>query len=181
VRRLEVLTVGLICCVVISLIVNVVVLMDNQRLRRSYDELYRSYDELDQTYLSTVTPTKISPPISKLEAIYIALEYGGWNETMLKGMEITATLYYMKFDPGYIEYRGAERICHGGVEALYQVTEPVSDYSPVRVEMWYGNVTYRYMWEVVVEQVGPFKSIPPPGLYCVDAATGEVVTYPFLL
>jgi len=169
VRRLEVLTVGLICGVVISLIVNVVILMENQRLRRSYDELYRSYDELYQTYLSTITPTKISPPISKLEAIYIALEYGGWNETTLKGMEVTATLYYMKF------YNSTEKREYG-YEVLYQVTEPVSDYSPVRI----GDVTYRYIWMVVVEQVGRAISIPPPGLYNVDAATGEVITYPFL-
>jgi len=171
-RRLEALTLGLICSVIVLLIINVVVLMENQELRRSYDEL-------QQTYFSTITPTTISPPISKPEAIYIALEYGRWNETTLEGMETTANLYYMKFDPGYIEYRGAERICHGGVEVVCQVTEPVSDYSPVRVEMWYGNVTYRYIWTVVVrslyEIVHHIISIPPPGLYYVDAATGEII------
>jgi len=172
VRRLEALTVGFICSVIVLLIINVVVLIENQELRRSYYEL-------QQTYLSTITPAKISPPISKSEAIHMALEYGRWNETTLKGMVATANLCYMKFDPGYIEYRGSERICHGGVEVLWQVTEPVSDYSPVSVEMWYGNVTYRYVWTVVVrsfyEIVHHIFSIPPPGLYYVDAATGEII------
>ena len=94
-------------------------------------------------------------------------------------MVATATLCYIKFDPGYIEHRGAEHIHHGGVAVLYQVKEPVSDYSPVRVEMWYGNVTYRYVWVVVVrplyEIVHHIISIPPSGLYYVDAATGEVI------
>lgn len=178
VRRLEVLTVGLVCGVVVSSIVNVVVLMENQKLHRLYDEVY-------QTYLSTIAPTTISPPISKPEAIHIALEYGGWNETTLKDMLATATLYYVKFDPRYVEYRGAERILHGGVEKLYRVTEPVSDYSPVRVEMWYGNVTYRYVWVVGImplyEIVHHVLSVPPSGLYYVDAATGEVVWTPLLL
>ena len=157
VRRLEVLTVGLLCVVGVSLIVNVVVLMENQELRRLYDELY-------QTSLSTT----ISPPISKSEAVHIALEYGGWNETTLKDMVVTARLEYSKF------YNSTKERSY---EHLYDVTDPVSDYSPVRI----GDVTYRYVWVVVVHQVGPIRSIPPPGLYYVDAAAGEVIpTSPFL-
>lgn len=153
VRRLEVLTVGLICGVVVSLIVNVVVLMESQKLRRLYDQVY-------QAYLSTIVPTTISPPISKPEAIHLALEYGRWNETTLKDMVVGATLYYMKF-------------WRKGLEGLYEVAEPVSDYSPVRID----DVTYRYVWVVSTRRVGPVQSAPPPGyaLYYVDAATGEVI------
>ena len=165
---------SLICGMVVSLIVNIIVLMENQELRRSYDESY-------QTYLSSfLINLSFSPPILKCKAIHIALEYGRWNEATLKGMEVTASLCYMKFDPGYIEYRGGEYVCHGGVEVLYEVTEPVSDYSPVCVEMWYGNVTYQYVWIVIVSQAGKDKSIPPPGLYYVDSATSEVIPYPLM-
>ena len=153
VKRLEVLTVVLICGVVVSLIVNVVVLMENQKLRRLYDQVY-------QAYLSTIAPTTISPPISKPEAIHLALEYGRWNETTLKDVVVGAHLHYVKF-------------FYNGHEWLYEVTEPVSDYSPVRID----DVTYRYVWVVGTQRVGPVMSIPPPGytLYYVDAATGEVI------
>jgi hypothetical protein len=144
-RLLEALTVGLICGLVVSLIVNVFVLKENQELRR----------------LSTA----ISPPISKSDAIRTSLEYGRWDETTLKDMVADATLSYSKF---YNSTGG------WGYEPLYDITEHVSDYSPLHI----GVVTYRYVWVVVVRQTGRFRTIPPPGLYYVDAATGEVIPHP---
>jgi len=150
------------------------------RLSSEYENLTRSYDELCRIYLSTIAPTTISPPISKSQAIHIALEYGRWNETTLKDMVATATLQYMKFEPIREIYEGdiTWRL-EGGIEFLYCVTEPVSDYSPVHVEMSFGNVTYRYIWAVYVRALSEFVnnmfSIPPSGLYYVDAATGEVI------
>lgn len=138
----------------VSLIVNV-------GLRRSYDELYHKYISL------FMSPISNSPPIPMSKAISIALNFGGWNESSLKGMEVNTTLYYMKI---YITSK------ESGFEIIYPVTEPLSDYSQVRI----GDMTYRYIWVVIVQLAGPGKSIPPPGYYLVDAATGEVISIPFL-
>jgi hypothetical protein len=189
---------------VASLILNAVMLLDDRDLRlskdeleegytgleNSFDELKASLDELNRTYCelnSTYWELGInysdlefkysdleerflglfddpfSPPVSKLQAIDIALEHGGWNSSNLREKVVTAGLWYMRF--------WAEDVSVVVVELPHEVEEPVSDYSPV-VE---GNVTYRYVWHVVVEKAGPIKGIPPPGLYYVDAGTGEIV------
>jgi hypothetical protein len=191
------LKVVLIFGLIVSLIVNAVVLWDNRELRlskeevgesytdleNSFDELKASLDGLNSTYCelnSTYRELSIkysdleksylglfddplSPPVSKLQAIDIALEHGRWNSSNLRGKVVTAGLWYMRF--------WAEDVSVVVVEVPHEVEEPVSDYSPV-VE---GDVTYRYVWHVVVEKAGPIKGIPPPGLYYVDAATGEIV------
>jgi hypothetical protein len=191
------LKVVLIFGLIVSLIVNAVVLWDNRELRlskeevgesytdleNSFDELKASLDGLNSTYCELNSTYRelgikysdleksylglfddpLSPPVSKLQAIDIALEHGGWNSSNLRGKVVTAGLWYMRF--------WAEDVSVVVVEVPHEVEEPVSDYSPV-VE---GDVTYRYVWHVVVEKAGPIKGIPPPGLYYVDAATGEIV------
>lgn len=107
----------------------------------------------------------LSPPISKSQAISTALKYGGWNETNLKDMEVTTALYYVKF------YSTAEMRCF---EVLHKIAGPVLSYSPVCV----GNATYRYVWIIVIQQLGPIKSIPPAGYYMVDAVIGEITPFP---
>ena len=157
--RIPVSSLGVIilCGLAASLIVNAVVLTEIQGLRLSYDELRRSYEELS---LSVV----LQPPISKSQAIDIAIGYGGWNETTLKGMEVTATLCYARLFDETVNGR------RYGYEVLYRVTEPVSDYGQVRV----GNETYGYVWLVIVDESfyyvsdGPFRCI-------IDAETGEVL------
>jgi hypothetical protein len=52
------------------------------------------------------------------------------------------------------------------------LTELVTDYSPVHTT----DAVYRYIWVITFVQSGPDVSIPPPGLYYIDAATGENVT-----
>jgi hypothetical protein len=189
---------------VASLIFNAVVLLDDYRLRlskdeleegytgleNSFDELKASLDELNSTYCELNSTYRelginysnlefkysdlegsylglfddpLSPPVSKLQAIDIALEHGGWNSSNLRGKVVTAGLWYRRF--------WAEDVSVVVVEVPHEVEEPVSDYSPV-VE---GDVTYRYVWYVVVEKAGSVRSIDPPGLYYVDAATGEIV------
>jgi hypothetical protein len=189
---------------VASLIFNAVVLLDDYRLRlskdeleegytsleNSFDELKASLDELNSTYCELNSTYRelginysnlefkysdlegsylglfddpLSPPVSKLQAIDITLEHGGWNSSNLRGKVITAGLWYRGF--------WAEDVSVVRVELPHKVEEPVSDYSPV-VE---GDVTYRYVWHVVVEKAGSVRSIDPPGLYYVDAATGEIV------
>jgi hypothetical protein len=58
-----------------------------------------------------------------------------------------------------------------GFDLLYPVTHSVMDWSPQQI----NNVTYRYVWTIIVEYSGPSFSIPPPGYYYVDAATAELV------
>lgn len=146
----------------ISLIVNAVVLMDDYRLRLSIGELERKYSDLEGSF-QALFDDPLSPPVSKLQAIDIALEKGGWNGSDLRGMVVTAGLKYVRFwvDDG------------SGGEVLREVREPVPDFSPV----FEGDTTYRYVWYVVVRRAGPGIEIPPPGLYVVDAATGEIVPW----
>ncbi len=131
-------------------------------LRSSFDELNRSYGELYGTYLS-VFPSNdsLKPPVSKLEAVIIALEHGKWNATTLIGYDVSVRLIYSKFQ----YWRGGM-----GYELLHYVTEPVSDYSAVQVD----DTIYRYLWYVIVNHIGR-GSIPPPGDYLIDAATGEII------
>ena len=145
-----VLAIGL----VVSLIVNVLTLIE---MRHSYDMLYQKYISL---FLS---PISNSPPISISKAISIALNYGKWNETSLKGMDLNATLYYVKIHIAPNEH---------GFEILYPVTEPMTNYNQVRI----GDVTYQYVWVVSVQFAGRF-SIPPPGYYIIDAVTGELIRF----
>jgi hypothetical protein len=132
-------------------------------LNRTYWELGIKYSDLEGSYLA-LFDDPFSPPVSKLQAILIALKHGGWNSSNLRGMAVTASLKYIYF-------RVAEKEYEAGI--LHEVMEPVSDYSPV-VE---GDVTYRYAWFVNVEKAGPRWSMPWPELYVVDAATGEIVTW----
>jgi len=174
-----------------SLIVNAVVLWENHELRLSREELERDYSDLYASFVelrassddlnNTIQGMKVKyseleasflglfddplrPPVSKLQAILISFEHGGWNSSNLVGMRVFARLEYMHFwatDDG------------SGGEVLHEVKEPVSNYSPVVV----GDSTYRYVWYVDVDRVGPAHSAPPPGLYIVDAATGEIVSW----
>ena len=147
---------------VASLVVNAVVLLDDYRLRLSKGELEQEYSDLEGSFLA-LFDDPLSPPVSKLQAINIALEHGGWDSSNLGGMVVTASLRYVRFwvDDG------------SGGEVLHEVVEPVSDYSPV----FEGDTTHRYVWYVTVRRAGPGITIPPSGLYVVDAATGELVPW----
>ena len=112
----------------------------------------------------TPTPAynyNFSPPISMYHALLIALESGGWNATSLSDMTVRVSLEYMEFtNSSWLT----------GSLVLHDVTQPAKDYSPVQVD----STTYRYIWDIVVENnVG--LQMPPPGLYYVDVATGEIV------
>jgi DNA-binding transcriptional ArsR family regulator len=62
----------------------------------NYSRLSRNFTQIKEEYLSTIAPTAISPPISKLEAIHLALEHDGWNKTTLEGMLVNAKLCYVE-------------------------------------------------------------------------------------
>lgn len=152
------LAVGFLLGVVASVIVNGVAYTRIQELRR---------------FSEPVT----EPPISKSQAIDIALEYGGWNETTLESMEVEATLDYIMFQNTSIVWKGSEGILTGGIHVLHQVSGQVLSYKTMRI----GDAIFRYVWTVIVSEQGPTKSIPPPGYYYVDAVTGEVTSYDDLI
>jgi hypothetical protein len=128
------------------------------QLNRTYNELNKSFDELNRTYLSHM------PAISKRLATQIALDHGGWDETKLQGMEVSADLYYVRF------LRDSEWPYGWGYQVLEPVNKTLTNYDAVTI----GNSTYRYVWIVIVREA-EVRSIPPPGYYFIDAATGEIL------
>ena len=125
-----------------------------QQSNDPYSQAY--YEEFNKT----PTPAynyNFSPPISMYHALLIALESGGWNATSLSDMTVRVSIEYMEFtNSSWLK----------GSQVLHDVKQPVKDYSPVQV----NGTTYRYIWDIVVENnVG--LQMPPPGLYYVDAAT----------
>lgn len=186
VEKSRVLVWGLASGLVVSLLGNLILaqrLMESQRLnydlssardelRQSYDDLLQSYEELEETY----TP---EPPISKDQAIDIALDrYGQWNETSLEGMKVTASLGYYLFRKSPREF-----------QFLHEVIAHVSDYGPDDRSIWSGTcgegediiliplgrdcITFRYCWFVII--VPEYLDVPAPA-YWIDASTGEVVS-----
>ena len=146
----------LILILTISIIINAVMIWKSNEMNIKYSELEQSYLELfDDPFQA---------PISKLKSVHISLEFGGWNNLNMKDMIVTASLKHMRFWDGDGRFGG---------EVLNDVVEPVSDYSPV----FEGVDTYRYVWYVIVSRAGRSKSVPPPGIYLVDAATGEIVPW----
>jgi hypothetical protein len=127
-----------------------------------------------------------SPPISKYHAIDIALANDGWNQSTLKNMTVHVSLNRMIFytnTSALLQYEKTANITlnfqpgpatislpvSGGIN-LGEVTAPVSDYQA----QFLDQVTIRYLWSItVVHNEG--LSIPPPGLYFVDASSGEMV------
>lgn len=149
IRMLKPLTFLLVCGLIASLIFNGVFFF-------RYTELERTYDGLNKAYFSHM------PPVSQSLTTQIALDHGGWDETTLKGMEVSATLWHIVF------WSAGDDWSH---LILGPANETLSDYDPVTI----GNSTYRYAWTVIVEQAEGMRSIPPPGFYFVDASTGEIL------
>jgi len=138
----------------------------------------QSQIETIQTNIQAYTSlfdSNITPPVSKIEAIAKALSSDGWNSTTLRGLVIEASLTYVRF---FVADNGGI-----GFQFLNSVTKPMNDYSPkaeynVTETGVYppikGTVWHRYVWTVIVHESGNFRGIPPPGLYWVDASTGEL-------
>jgi hypothetical protein len=106
-----------------------------------------------------------SPPVDMYRALTIALESDNWNASSLSNMTVHVFLEYWEFWG------------NGGACLLHDVTQPAKDYSAVQV----NGTTYRYIWDIEVEPSGNIWDIPPPGLYWVDAATGEIVPHGILV
>jgi len=172
-KSLEAVAIILVIALAVSIYFNYALYTNVQQLNLAFNNLNQSYYNLNQSYsqlnddlnhynnmINQNSP--FSTPVSKSQAIRIALDYGGWNATTLSGMGVSATLQYRAFEQTPISY---------GHWVINDVTEPVANYSAVQN----GAITYRYIWQVVVEPNQGLQSIPPPGLYFVDAASGEIV------
>lgn len=129
-----------------------------------------------------------SPPISKYHAIDVALASDGWNQSTLQNMTVHATLQKMLFytnASALLEYAKKENVtllvvpninvpevaASSGTEVLGEVTAPLDSYQP----QIYGQVTIRYIWSITVTRNIAGVQIPPPGVYYVDASSGELV------
>lgn len=93
-----------------------------------------------------------------MDAIKKALEYGGLNETVLSHVNVSATLYFVRFEETNQSF---------GFKILFEVEEPEFVCKPLHV----GDLTYRYVWLVFI----PLKPMPSFGMCLVDAATGEII------
>ena len=165
---------GLACGLVVSVLGNLILaqrFMESQMLSHdlslAYDDLLQSYEELEETY----TP---KPPISKDQAIDIALEYGQWNETSPEGMEVTASLEY------YMSSKTAKEF---QFHRLHEVIAHMSDYGPdgtcrggniIIIPSGRDCITFRYCWVIVILPEDMPSPVGKPS-YWVDASTGEVV------
>lgn len=134
-----------------------------------------------------------SPPISKYQAIDIALASDGWNQSSLENMTVHATLEKMVFytnGSALLDYADKENVTltgypsasdpsigtMTGFESLGEVTAPIDNYQP----QFYDQVTVRYIWSITVTQNGG-STIPPAGLSFVDASSGEIVPVGILI
>ena len=108
-----------------------------------------------------------SPPISMYKALAIALKSDDWNATSLQNMTITISFEYMEF---------TNSSNSTGFQTIKQVTQPQPSYADEQVNV---TTTFRYIWSIVINGNQGF-SIPPPGLYYVDAQTGEIIPHGIL-
>jgi len=139
-------------------------------LNQSYTDLNQRYLALNQTYNQLIDDinhfnniinqdSAFQTPISKSQAIRIALAYGGWNATSLREQTVGANLRYFAFD------------ADGSVERyLGEVFEPAENYFPVQE----GTLTYRYVWLVFISTSGPFPFVHTA--YYIDASSGEILS-----
>lgn len=145
------------------------------------DKLLRSNELLWDHYSSILISSENSPPTSKSEAIQKALQYGKWNTENLQGMVVDATLVYFKFEINIMKVTilAEDVISEIPVARMYEVTGPISDYSPISTE----NSTCRYIWEIDVRPLQDYLdntfSNLPSGIYHIHADTGGEI-YPNL-
>jgi len=126
-------------------------------------DLYHHLYNVEFQNVPLVTPNyNFSPPITMYQALIIALEGEGWNASALIQDNRTVSVELI-----YVEFHRTPT--NAGFDVLHEVTQPPTDYSPLKI----NYTTYRYTWYITIHHV------PPPCMvsfnYQVDAATGEIV------
>ena len=164
--------------IAVSICLNVVLYYQNYSINRQKNDFTAYYNEFGNVSLQSIS-YNFSPPVSMYRALKIALENGGWNSTSLENMTVKVSLGYFEFwNDSIIIKNPYDNTTSGpgqGSEFLYSVTHPVNDYSAVTAKNATYTMTYRYIWTIMVEPSSGGFSIPPPGLYWVDAATAEII------
>jgi hypothetical protein len=155
--------------IAVSICLNVALYYQNYSVSQQKDDFTAYYNEFGNVSLQSIS-YNFSPPVSMYRALKIALENGGWNTTSLENMTVSVSLDYYEFTTENTTLGPSS-----GSEYLYSVTQPVNNYSAVTVSNTTNSTTYRYIWNIVVKQNSGIWSIPPPGLYWVDAATAEII------
>jgi hypothetical protein len=161
----------------VSICLNIVLFYQNQSVSQQQKDFTAYYSEFGNVSLQTIS-YNFSPPVSMYRALKIALESDGWNLTSLENMTVSASLEYREFwNDSIIIKNPYDNTTSGpgqGVEFLHSVTQPAKDYSAVAVNNATYSTTDRYIWDIVVKQ-NAGVTIPPPGLYWIDAATAEII------
>ena len=143
-------------------------------------DYFRAYNNEFNKTPTTLYNYSFSPPVSMYQALFIALESGGWTAESIKNMTIYVELDYYAFYENLSTPSGWMALGNAtfrtnppatGSVWLYHVTQPPVDWSPQQID----NITYRNVWTIIVEYSTPILSIPPAGYYYVDAATAELV------
>jgi len=148
--------------VTICVMIIIVVFFEFFVFRTSTEDYFATYyNEFNKTP-TTLYNYSFSPPVSMYRALLIALKSGGWSARSLKNMTIEVELNYDAF---------ATNSSNSSLRSIHPVTQSVADWSPQQI----NGTTYRYIWTIIVEGPGSFRSIPPAGYYYVDAATAELV------
>jgi hypothetical protein len=178
---LKAVTCGIIALVALTSLFLYVNSTASGNYEAAYHNLYGSTPVAGGNY-------SFSPPLSKYHAIDIALASDGWNQSSLQNMTVYATLQKMLFytnASALLEYAENENVtlrvvpnvnvpevaASSGTAVLGEVTVPVDNYQP----QYYGQVTIRYIWSIVVTHSNGGGYLPPPGLCYVDASSGEII------
>ncbi|MDG6222895.1 MAG: hypothetical protein IAX21_04235 [Candidatus Bathyarchaeota archaeon] len=172
----------LVVALVVSFFVNVVLYFQNYSANQLKDDFDAYYNEFGNVIVESIS-YNFSPPVSMYKALKIALEHGGWNTTSLENMTVGVYLDYRQFWSNSTVTTPEGFTTHipgSGSHLVCSITQPVDDYSVVTVGNSTSNMTYRYIWSIVVTHKSGVVSLPPPGLYWIDAATAEIIpTRPF--
>jgi len=167
----------LVVVLIVSVFVNVFLYYQNYNENQLKDDFDAYYTEFGNVTVQSIS-YNFSPPVSIYRALKIALEYGGWNETSLENMTVGISLDYRQFwsNSTVTTPEGFTTMFPGwGSHLVCSITQPVDDYSAVTVGNSTSNMTYRYIWSIVVTHKSGVVGIPPPGLYWIDAATAEII------
>ncbi|MBN2260685.1 MAG: hypothetical protein JW702_09070 [Clostridiales bacterium] len=166
----------LVVALVVSVFVNVALYFQNCSDNRLKDDFDAYYNEFANVTVESIS-YNFSPPVSMYRALKIALEHGVWNTTSLENMTVGVYLDYRQFwSNSTVNSSSFTTMFPGsGSHLVSSITQPVDDYSAVTVGNSTSNMTYRYIWSIVVKPKSGGVCLPPPGLYWIDAATAEII------
>ncbi len=161
-----------------------------QNITQTVADSQQSYQDVPEAAYHSLfgqTPIKVDrnifyyTPVSPYLAAIIGLENGGWNQTSLQSMTVYVSLIYYEFTPNStirVSSNGNFTIEGSQTSYIRLNGGSVNDWTPSihSGSTLQNGTTHRYVWDVVVlESDSQGTAMPPPGLYCVDANTAELI------